>query len=304
MILKNNTTLLCLLIFSCIFFYTNNSFAQTPGNEVDNIMGKITGNKPSALAKQIKKQEKASSQQLGISFYKPNYILPFYYTGNPAQEVYGNSTPNQQRIQNAELKAQLSLLITLWKSIFNLKNTSLNVAYTQLMYWQVYAKSQFFRETDYEPEIFVRHQIRNNWWLSLGAVHQSNGRGGNLERSWNRVYLDLHFSGSNWMVSIKPWFLIFKNDSSNLHNPDITRFLGNSRILVAFKFGRNVISLMSRNNLQSGFKRGTVELTWSIHVWKHISIYAQGFSGYGQSLIEYNHYTTSGGIGIALNNWL
>lgn len=272
--------------------------------KVDKTLGNITGNQPSALNKHIKQQEKAASSPLGISFYKPTYVLPFYYTGSPAQSIYGNSTPNGQKIKKLEFKAQISLLIPVWTNMFGYQNTSLNLAYSQLMYWQFYAKSQYFRETDYEPEIFLSHEFHKNWWISLGGVHESNGRGGNFERSWNRVYTDLRFSGQHWMVSIKPWVLVFKADSSDVHNPDITRYLGNGRILVAYKFGRSEISFMSRNNLQSGFKRGAIVLAWSFHLWKHFYTYLQGFSGYGQSLIEYNHHTNSVGIGIALNDWL
>ena len=77
-------------------------------------------------------------------------------------------------------------------------NISLDVAYTQLMYWQFYAKSQYFRETDYEPEVFISDNFLKNWLLNAGAVHESNGRGGELERSWNRAYLELNFSGPQW----------------------------------------------------------------------------------------------------------
>ena len=64
---------------------------------------------------------------------------------------------------------------------------SLNVAYTQLSYWQVYAKSQFFRETNYEPAIFLSDNFSKIGWV-MSVLHQSNGRGGKLERSWNRYF--------------------------------------------------------------------------------------------------------------------
>ena len=59
---------------------------------------------------------------------------------------------------------------------------------------------------------------------------------------------------------------------------------------------------MSRNNITSLFRRGAVELTWSFPIQKYVKGYVQAFSGYGQSLIEYDHYTDSIGIGIALSD--
>jgi len=268
--------------------------------KVNDILSSLTPKETSALQKKLKEEKQAERGPFGISLYRPNYILPLYYTGSPDQEVYKGNTPDNQRIQNAEFKVQLSLKDTL----FRYKKASLNVAYTQLSYWQVYAKSQYFRETNYEPEIFVSYNFHKNWLADFGVVHQSNGRGGKLERSWNRAYINLSLSGAHWLVSIKPWILIFKADSSDLHNPDIARFLGYERMLFAFKFHKQVLTVQFRNTFESGFKRGAITASWSIPIKGHISAYVQFFSGYGQSLIEYNHYTNSVGIGIALNDWI
>lgn len=278
--------------------------AKAVGQSLDKSMGQVTGNKPSILQKKLHSQERASIQRSGIALYEPNYILPFYYTASPAQGTYGSSTPDQQPLKHLEFKGQISLSLPIWKTVFGYKNTNLNVAYTQSMFWQFYAKSQYFREVDYMPEIFTRTQLRNNWWLSVGVVHQSNGRGGEFERSWNRAYTDLMFSGEHWMVSIKPWVLIFKSDSSDLHNPKIARYMGNGRVLMAYKYDNNELTLMLRNNLQSQFRKGAQEITWGYHIRKHATLYLQVFNGYGQSLIEYNHRTLGIGAGIALNNWL
>lgn len=278
--------------------------AKSVSHSLDKSMGQVTGNKPSILQKKLHSQEQASIQRSGIALYEPNYILPFYYTASPANNIYGTSTPDQQPLKRMEFKGQISLSLPIWRQVFGYKNTSLNIAYTQSMFWQFYAKSQYFREVDYMPEIFTRTRLRTNWWLSVGAVHQSNGRGGEYERSWNRAYADLMFSGEHWMVSIKPWILIFKPESTDLHNPDIAKYMGNGRFLMAYKYHNNEVTLMLRNNLQSQFRKGAQEFTWGYHVRKHATFYLQVFNGYGQSLIEYNHRTLGIGVGIALNNWL
>lgn len=256
----------------------------------------------SIVARQLS-EKKVVSSPFGIVLFKPNYILPFYYTGSPYYRIYNGNTPDDQKVQNLEFKFQISLMIPVWDHMFGTKN-SLNIAYTQLSYWQLYTRSPYFRETNYEPQIFISHPINNNWHVDLGAVHQSNGRGGTFERSWNRVYANIIYSGANWMVSIKPWALIFQGSSSDLHNPDITSYLGHARLLLAYKWRHQEFSLMSRNNLESGFKRGAVQFTWSFPLYHRLRGYVQLFSGYGQSLIEYDHYTASAGAGIAFNDWI
>ena len=87
-----------------------------------------------------------------VSLFHTNYILPFYYTGSPYREVYEGHTPDNQKIKHQEMKFQISLLIPILS--FNNSYDSINVGYTQVSYWQFYNKSQFFRESNYAPELF------------------------------------------------------------------------------------------------------------------------------------------------------
>ncbi|WP_395168154.1 phospholipase A [Piscirickettsia salmonis] len=270
---------------------------------VDTALSKVTPDQSSILESRLKKESAIANNSLGIIFYQPNYVLPYYYTGSPYQAIYNGQTPDNQKVMSSEFKAQLSLMVPLWKDMFGNPDYSLNVGYTQLSYWQFYAKSQYFRETNYEPELFVTDHFHRNWQISYGAVHQSNGRGGSLERSWNRAYLNLEASGEHWLASIKPWVLIFKPDSSDLHNPDIAHYLGHERIMFAYVFNNKMQASIALTNIESGMKRGAVELDYSFPLTKHINGFVQYFNGYGQSLIEYDHRTQSVGIGIALSHW-
>ena len=85
--------------------------------------------------------------------------------------------------------------------------------------------------------------------------------------------------------------------------------LSNHFVLVelraSYKLGEHVISAMSRNNLESGFSQGAVELSWSFPLWgwPYLKWYMQYFTGYGESLIDYDQYVNSMGIGISLTDW-
>lgn len=241
----------------------------------------------------------------GIALYKPTYFLPYYYTGSPDNVVYHNLTPNNELINHAEVKYQFSLKVPLWKNMFN--HSSLMLAYTQLSYWQLYNNKKFFRSNDYEPEIFLENHLNRcltkNWhidFLNVGLSHQSNGEGNSLERSWNRLYVEAITSAGNWMISIKPWVVI----SENKNNPNIAKFLGYGRFLVAYKCHQHVFSIQAHNLIEGGARYATGEATWSFPLTPYLKGYVQVFSGYGQSLIEYNHRTNSAGIGLALNDWI
>ncbi|MCC2667264.1 MAG: phospholipase [Gammaproteobacteria bacterium] len=258
------------------------------------------------VEKRASKENILPSNYFLIDLYKPNYVLPYYATFSPDNAVYQNNTPNNESLKKNEFKYQISLKVPLWKRIFN-SHSSLFLAYTQFSYWQLYNHSAFFRETDYEPELFLANQLNwhllRNWqltFMNIGVTHQSNGFGNQLERSWNRSYLEAIASSENCMVSLKPWYVL----STYPYNRDIAQYLGYGRLLIAYKFHQQVISLQAHNILESGGKHKTVELTYSFPLTPYIKGYVQAFSGYGQSLIEYRHRTNSLGIGIALNDWV
>ncbi|MDX2164015.1 MAG: phospholipase A [Gammaproteobacteria bacterium] len=254
------------------------------------------------LEKQFAEQMKAAKNPLAVALFKPTYVLPYYYTNSPDYAVYTNNTPNNQQVMHNEFKAQFSLLVPLAYNVFGVKDSAIEMAYTQLSYWQVYASSQYFRENDYNPEVFAQ-KLYKKWLFRTGIEHQSNGRGGAYERSWNRAYFTSAYSGRDWLASLKVWTLIFPSESSDLHNPDILHYLGREQIVLSKKCGNFVYSVEAQN-IESGFTRGYIEPTVSYHLTNYMSVYLQGFSGYGQSLIEYNHRTNSVGIGIAFNNWI
>ena len=202
-----------------------------------------------------------------------------------------------------EFVAQLSFKVPLWKDMFG-KPIKLSAAYTQIMFWQLYSASPYFRETNYEPEIFLSGKPYDFFICSGGLVHQSNGRGGLMERSWNRAYLDALFPLGDWTLSVKPWALIDQADSSDLHNDDIAHYLGYGELLLVYKKKKAEFSMMARNILESGLSHGALRLGASYPIRGRFRAYAVFFNGYGQSLIEYNHTTTSVGLGVALNDWM
>jgi len=305
--------ILCVLVNQshALTTYLNDEFQpyQLAQNTV-----KSTSGDSSVLDQRVRAIEhdmaKDSTGDYAFQLYEPNYLLPFFYEDKVAP-YYANhpgTTPDDQAIKHEELKAQLSVLMPIWQNMFNSKFT-LNIAYTQVMFWQVYANSPYFREINYEPRLFASRMLSKYVLFSVGLDHQSNGRGGDtingMERSWNRVFADVFYSRGRWLVGVEPWVAIFKSASQDKHNPDIERFLGYGRELFVYKFKNDQeVSVMLRNVFESAFSRGAVQMSYAYPIHGTISIYGQVFFGYGQSLIEYNHYTDAIGIGISFSNWV
>lgn len=271
---------------------------------VNGVLTAIAPSEQSVLQQRIQKEQHLGSSPYALLFDQPTYMLPFYYTASPYDAVYAGQTPNNQAVKREEFKAQISFKWPMWRHMFGTRS-NLGFSYTQLFYWQLYARSAYFRETNYSPAVFISNNFHRNWLGTVGFVHQSNGRGGSLERSWNRAYADLAFSGDTWYVSIKPWVSVVRS-STNRYNRDITHYLGNGRLLFAYQGGHGQqLAVMLRNALESGFQRGAYQLSYSVPIAdRSIRFYVQLFSGYGQSLIEYNHHTNGIGIGFAFSDWI
>lgn len=252
-------------------------------------------------------------QPFTLMAHKPNYLL----IGSYNSAGY-NETPYKEQfddpdytLDDVEAKFQLSIKFPLLVDIFD--KADIYAAYTNRSFWQVYntKESSPFRETNHEPEIWV--QFHPNWeifgftntWNSFGFNHQSNGRDGTLSRSWNRLFAWITFERDNLAFSIKPWYAIV-DDSEDADNPDITDYLGHYELSASYRLENNVFSIMSRNNLESGFKNGALELSWSFPLfhWPYLRGYVQYFTGYGESLIDYNEYTNTIGLGVSLTDWL
>lgn len=269
----------------------------------------IAKDSDNVVNKRILKEESLEEKAFAIAFYQPTYIMPFYYTRSPDNGVYAGTTPDGESLKRDEIKYQLSFKVPLWRDILNYPST-LYLAYTQMSYWQAYNHTAFFRETDYQPEMFFANELDfhlyKDWRLNffnVGAMHQSNGEGGSLERSWNRVYLKAIASTENFMLILQPWWVV--NDSAyQRYNPHMASYLGYGEVVMAYKWNKQVISLQARNFVRYGGQRATATLSYSFPITAYINGYVQVFSGYGQSLLEYNHRTNSFGIGIALSNFV
>lgn len=170
-------------------------------------------------------------------------------------------------------------------------------AYTQRSFWQTSEVSAPFRESNYMPEIFVQTPVAWAKYLQFGLLHESNGRSGESSRSWNKIYAKTEFFGYDGLsVTPQIWYG-FGYDKTN---KDIDKYMGYGDLKISYEFSDNILSAKLRNNLRFNNNRGALELGWMFPISSGVYGYLSYFSGYGESLIDYNRHVDKIGLGFAI----
>ncbi len=265
----------------------------------------------SRLRRRQDRERELSTNPFALTAHRPNYFLFAAYNAEINAEPFTAVGRQEGRdFDHLEGKFQLSLKFPLAVGLFD-GRTDLHAGYTGRSFWQIYnsEESRPFRETNHEPEIWLSHNTNFSFmgWRNVanqfGLNHHSNGRGGTLSRSWNRLFANIQLEKGDFGLNIKPWWRI-PEDKDQDENRDITDFLGHGEIRGSLKHGNQVFSVMLRNHFESNFSKGTTELGWSFAIpqYQRVRAYFQVFNGYGESLIDYNFHKTSVGFGLMLND--
>jgi phospholipase A1/A2 len=262
----------------------------------------------SALEQREQREMELQRESFALTAHRPNYILPVTYLDKAdfsPYEAFGDT----EQIKEVEAKYQLSVRSLLWPEMFG---SRLNgwLAFTVQSYWQVYASdiSAPFRETNYEPELFVSVPLGTNLlgWrlhrLDFGIDHQSNGRSEPLSRSWNRVTGQLLVDKDNTALFLRTWWRIPESDEDD-DNPNIERYMGQGEFGGAYRWHDHTFAAIVKNNFRSHNKSG-VQLDWSFPLTRHLKGYLQLYSGYGENLIDGPNSQNRVGLGLMLTDWL
>jgi phospholipase A1 len=286
-----------------------------PGRVIEEKAAVAAAQSDGAIEKRRALERYSHDNPFVLTPHRPNYLMPLVYQKDPNSEVFNDVDVD---LQNVEVQFQFSVKLLLGEKIFG-DNGYLTAAFTNRSFWQAYNSdmSAPFRETNYEPEIYL--SFDNDWEIfgfrnvsnQLIVNHQSNGRTGELSRSWNRILANTIWEKNNFVVSLKPWYRLPEDDKddpedfSGDDNPDIERYLGNFEFLATWSRNQNVYSLMLRNNLRNmNDNKGAVEAAWSYPVGDKLKLYVKYFNGYGESLIDYDQSMESLGVGFLLSDWL
>ena len=258
----------------------------------------------------------SAKQRLSFSPHKSNYLLPISYNSTPNPDSYSRSL-TEEYIHNFEIIFQMSSKMRIVDNLFG-DNGDLYGAYTGRFWWQAYNNdiSSPFRETNHEPELFLDFESDYQWgeWsltnVIYGMAHQSNGRALPSSRSWNRLYMELKFRNKDAWINFKPWFHVPESTKDNAadprgdDNPDIDQYMGYFEFTAGYDFGRNHLVSMFRNNLRPNNKGAfQLDVTFPIADSTDVRGYFQYFTGYGESLIDYDVSTNRLSLGFIMSEY-
>jgi phospholipase A1 len=240
-------------------------------------------------------------QVLTFRPYRDNYVLFANHSRNPNSQPYVpfRRLAPDAGLSHTEVVFQLGFKMKLVEAAMS-SPFDLWFGYTQQSFWQAYnhRASSPFRESNYQPELMVVAplDLQLLGWrarlINLGFVHQSNGQASTLSRSWNRLYAQAGLERGDLTLLARVW----KPVGSLEDNPDIQDFLGHGDLVGTYRWRGHEFSVLARQNWKT--HRGALQGSWAFPLKSDVKGYVQLFSGYGDSMINYNARQQTLGLGV------
>ena len=221
---------------------------------------------------------------LGLKYYEPIYML----------FTHDFSKKPDRKADELHFEFSFERPITYDALGFGEK---ISFAYAQNSWWQITQDSAPFRESNYRPELYVSAPVPFADELKIGAMHESNGKGGEESRSWNRLYAQSTWSAGGFSITPRAWYAFWLDRT----NEDIADYMGYGDLRASYTFGKQRLSALWRNNLHfDGSNRGAIELNYSFPIFNSgFYGYLRYFNGYGESLADYKRSVNKIGIGLS-----
>ncbi|SEA38453.1 phospholipase A [Acidovorax soli] len=259
----------------------------------------------------------------GFRGYRPlsvSVVASSNVNRQPSSDADGRTATESTPYHRTENRIQLSVRTKIAQGMLTQGHPTLKdslwFGYTQQSYWQLFSPgiSRPFRTTDHEPEVMYVYptdaRLPFGWrWRYSGAglVHQSNGQSNPLSRSWNRVYLMTGMELDNrWHIQARIWKRLSENSPDD-DNPGISDYIGRGEVKAFWNLDKdNTLGATLRHSLSSS-GRGSARLEWLQTLGfglgsskSNLRLHTQLFSGYGDSMIDYNRKRTVFSLGLSL----
>ena len=218
----------------------------------------------------------------------------FFVSGIPLNHRVTDNT--------ADALFQISIRQRLTKSYFPF-NSFLYLTYNQRSFWNIYAKSSPFRDTNYNPGIgFGAYLISDNKLKGaafIQAGHESNGRGGNDSRSWNYVsFSSKYFFNLRFSLGLELWIPFVDGEQ----NKDLLDYKGLGAISAntISKDGKWWLSMELNPRRGWGNANTTFSVAYKLSKSHNQYLYLRVYNGKGDSLLDYKKYEMNLRMGICI----
>nr|WP_311528096.1 phospholipase A [uncultured Ralstonia sp.] len=181
---------------------------------------------------------------------------------------------------------------------------NLYFGYTQFSLWDLGKESAPFRDTNYRPSVFyyrpevdlpagIRGGALTRLSFAGGIEHESNGRDGDASRAINTIFVrpTFHFGDLNdyhWKFEPKLYAYL-----TRAGNTDIAHYrgFGDFRVSYGAPNGWELAATL-RKGTRKAYSSVDAQLTYPmsrIFTGTAGYLFIQYFTGYGESLLDYNH---------------
>lgn len=226
-----------------------------------------------------------------FGLYKDNYF------------IFGPTVGGKITRNNTDVKFQISIRQKLTKTTLP-GGTYLYLYYTQKVFWNVLKKSLPMSDLNFNPGIGIAKPLfRNGKYIGkmmLQIEHESNGRDSIYSRSWNRLSIGGDFAlTANTLIHAKLWIPYIDGE----YNKDLLKYVGIGQVGVEMSSNdrrwRGTILLMKRKTWKPNFNL-VAEVSWQFSKRADWSLFAQFYNGFGESLLNYNVYSSHLRVGIVI----
>lgn len=225
-----------------------------------------------------------------FTLFKDNYFIG------------GTTIGHKSTAANSDVKFQLSIAQRLTKSKLPF-DTYLFIQYTQKAFWNVFQKSLPMRDLNFNPGIGLGHLIiHHNKFIGKGYLmleHESNGKDSTASRSWNKVtFATAIVLNKNWEAQFKTWIPIVDGK----YNKDLLKYNGIFQMAANFRTDNkrfNCGVILTKRKTWFSFNT-QVELSYKFNNNENQYFFLQYYNGYGENLLEYNHFKSMLRIGFVI----
>lgn len=241
------------------------------------------------------------------------YFREHFFPHEPIYFLVGTEQPNA--------KFQVSFKYQIFNEEGSLRRAfeplgGLHLAYSQTSFWDWEEDSAPFYDNSYRPEVLWSrdHILPNNWRIpgvarvgfQAGLQHESNGQDGDDSRNINLAYVRPIFligDENDLFLSIAPRLYRYIGELEG--NTDIAEYrgYGDIRLTIGWDAG---LQLSALGRVGNEWDKGSLQLDLTYPLRQRLSgnvdlyLHAQYFTGYGESLLNYDESDNAFRIGISL----